>query len=160
MAKITIDEEKLGEIVEAAIDKRLQEGRFVSLDDVEAVRKSPAGAMLIIENDVRWLKANSATKEDIERLDGKIDRVAQELDGKIDRVAQELDGKIDRVAQELIGRIDGVFKELSGRIDGVSKGLGGKIDSIEGRLGLLIGLYFALLALFGSVAVKVFFFMP
>ncbi|MGQ9631751.1 MAG: hypothetical protein ACUVXI_15780 [bacterium] len=127
MARITIDEEKLGEIVSAAIDKRLQEGRFISLDDVEAVRRSPAGAMLIIENDVQWLKANGATKEDIKELDGKI---------------------------------DGVAEELGGRIDGVSEGLGGRISSVEGRLSLLIGLYFALLALFGSVAVKVFFFIP
>jgi len=36
----------------------------------------------------------TSTKEDIAKLDTKIDMVAQKLDSKIDYVAQELRGKI------------------------------------------------------------------
>ena len=97
-------------------------------------------------------------REEMVRLDAKIDRVAAEiraeiagvrteiagldgkiagldgkiagLDAKIDRVAAGLDGKIDRVAAELDGKIDRVAAELDGKI----AGLDAKIDRVAAEI--------------------------
>ncbi|WP_440617642.1 hypothetical protein [Cysteiniphilum sp. 6C5] len=68
---------------------------------------------------------HAATREDIAKLDAKIDRVANYLDTKIDTKIDtlrkdtkedfnKLDGKIDRVEERLTKKIDSHFKWLTG----------------------------------------------
>ena len=56
-----------------------------------------------------------ATKEDIARLEGKMDAMNERLDGKIDAMSERLDGKIDTSNE----RIDGKFDTVNKRIDAI-----------------------------------------
>ena len=72
-----------------------------------------------------------ATKEDIDKLDSKIDRVEAKLESKIDGVEAKLDSKIE-------SKVDGVEAKLESKIDGVSsqvKELNDKSFSEQGSLG-------------------------
>ena len=77
----------------------------------------------ILETRLDTILPTLATKEDIARLDGKIDAVEERLNGKIDTVEERLNSKIDAVAGQLNSRIDAVEARLDA-----------KIDSLENRL--------------------------
>ena len=71
-----------------------------------------------------------ATKEDIARLEGKIDAMSERLDGKIDAMSERLDGKIDAMSKRLDGKIDTSNERIDGKFDTVNK----RIDAIEYRM--------------------------
>jgi exonuclease VII large subunit len=75
-----------------------------------------------------------ATKQDVERVDGKIDAVADRLDAKIDAVADRLDAKIDVVAARLDTKIDAVEERLDARIDALEERLDAKIDHVHKQM--------------------------
>ena len=57
-----------------------------------------------------------ATKEDIARLDGKIDAMGERLDGKIDALSERMEGKFDSVNK----RIDAMESRMLLRFTGIS----------------------------------------
>jgi outer membrane murein-binding lipoprotein Lpp len=67
-----------------------------------------------------------ATKDDINRLDARIDKIETGLNARIDKV----DIKIDAVSKDLNARID----KVDAKIDAVSKDLNAKIDALGIRM--------------------------
>ena len=61
-----------------------------------------------------------ATKEDIARLEGKMDAMYERLDGKIDAVNDRLEGKIDAMNARLDGKIDALGNRLLIRFGGIA----------------------------------------
>jgi hypothetical protein len=71
MATITVDEEKLEEVVEKVVEKKLS----LTFQDVDEVRKSPAGAIIRIEgkiekieDQIKDIKENMATKDEVHSI--------------------------------------------------------------------------------------------
>ena len=58
-----------------------------------------------------------ATKEDIARLDGKMEAMNERLEGKIDAMNERLEGKIDAMNERLEGKIDASDQRLEGKIN-------------------------------------------
>ncbi len=79
----------------------------------------------ILETRLDTVLPTLATKEDIARLEGKIEAMAERFNGKTDR----LDGKIDAVEERFNGKIDAMEERFNGKIDR----LDGKIDAMEER---------------------------
>lgn len=75
---------------------------------------------------VGW--ANVATKDDLHRLDDRIDRVEVALTSRIDSVEASLSSRVDSVEVALSSRVDSVDAKLSGRIDVLDANLRGAID--------------------------------
>ena len=75
-----------------------------------------------------------ATKEDIARLDGKIDAMSERLDGKIDAMSERLDGKIDAMSERLDGKIDAMSERLDGKIDTSNERIDGRFDTVNKRI--------------------------
>jgi len=134
MPQETITEDRVKEIVQQYLSARIE--------DVDELRKSPAGRVLIIETEVKNLG------EKIDLLYEKIDEVKNDLKQDIAR----LNGKTDEVKSEL--------KQEGGRLND-------KIDEVKNDLkqeiqhskNLTIALFAALFGLVGSIVVKMFFFM-
>jgi peptidoglycan hydrolase CwlO-like protein len=90
-----------------------------------------------------------ATKDDINRIDARIDKVdakidaaskdlnarIDKVDAKIDAISKDLNARIDKVD----AKIDAVSKDLNGKIDAVSKDLNGKIDALGNRMWYVCG---------------------
>ncbi len=91
----------------------------------------------ILETRFDTILPTLATKEDIAKLEGRIDAVDERLGGRIDAVDERLGGRIDAVDERLGGKIDAVEERLGGRIDAGNERLEGKIDAMGYRL--LIG---------------------
>ena len=66
----------------------------------------------ILETRLDTILPTLATKEDIARLDGKIDAVEEWLNGKIDTVEERLNSKIDAVEARLDAKIDSLENRL------------------------------------------------
>ncbi|NIR48027.1 hypothetical protein GWO43_06245 [candidate division KSB1 bacterium] len=64
MAEITIDEKRLQELIDSAVQKHLKE----SMEDMEEVRRSPAAAVVRLETRFDALEKNVATKADLSEL--------------------------------------------------------------------------------------------
>ena len=71
----------------------------------------------ILETRFDTILPTLATKEDIARLEGKIDAMDERLGGRIDASNQRLEGKIDAIHEGLGGRIDASNERLEGKID-------------------------------------------
>ena len=79
----------------------------------------------ILETRLDTVLPTLATKEDIARLEGKIETMAERFNGKTDR----LDGKIDAVEERLNGKID----RLDAKIDAMEERFNGKLEAMEER---------------------------
>jgi len=66
-----------------------------------------------------------ALRQDVARLDGKIDTVREELTGQIETVREEVTGQIETVREELTGQIEAT----RGQIEAVREELTGQIET-------------------------------
>ncbi|NIR48028.1 hypothetical protein GWO43_06250 [candidate division KSB1 bacterium] len=74
MADITIDEKRLEELIDNAVQKRLKQ----TMEDMEEVRRSPAAAVVRLETRFDSLEKNVATKGDLAELRTQlIERIAK-----------------------------------------------------------------------------------
>lgn len=64
MADIPIDEKRLEELIDKAVQKHLK----LTLEDMEEVRRSPAAAIVRLETRVESIEKNMATKADLANL--------------------------------------------------------------------------------------------
>jgi len=74
-------------------------------------------------------------RDDIRRIDGKIDGVEQKLSGQMNNLEQKLSARIEAETQELNSRIDDLEQKLGARIEGEVNRLDHKIDGLEQKLG-------------------------
>ena len=88
----------------------------------------------ILETRFDTILPTLATKEDIARLEGKIDAMDEGLGGRIDASNERLEGKIDAIHEGLGGRIDASNERLGGEIRAIDERLEGKIDAMGYRL--------------------------
>ena len=88
----------------------------------------------ILETRFDTILPTLATKEDIARLEGKIDAMDERLGGRIDASNERLEGKIDAIHEGLGGRIDASNERLGGEIRAIDERLEGKIDAMGYRL--------------------------
>lgn len=89
-----------------------------------------------------YVFVESGTRDQLSRLEDKIDRVETNLLARIDQVETKLTARIDRVESKLSARIDGVESKLSVRIDRVETRLDRvetKIDLVETKIDEVIG---------------------
>ncbi len=114
MALSDDDFEKLGKLIENAIDRRIS--RF---------EQTTNASLVAIVQEMQAME---------QRLNARIDRVEQKLNARIDAVEQRLDARIDAVEQKLGTRIDGVEQRLDARIKGVEQRLDARINGVEQRL--------------------------
>jgi len=123
-------EQELQEMVRGIVREEL--GR--SVQDVEEIRRSPAGAVIRIEEDIKAIRREMATKEELRRLEVKLVGFSERLGG----VPERIEGLSEKM------------ESLSGRVEGLSE----RVEGLAGRLNLVIGLMFAMLTLYGGLIVK------
>ncbi len=150
------------------------------LQDVEEIRRSPAGVIIRIEgaverleSDVAGLQRTVSTKKDLAhleevmgaRFDGLEPRF-RELESRFDGLEprfRELDTRFDGLEphfRELESRFDGLeprFRELDTRFDEMGKRVDTRFDEMEKRINVLRLAFFAFLALQLAILVKLFF---
>ncbi|NUW66969.1 DUF1640 domain-containing protein [Vibrio coralliilyticus] len=83
---------------------------------------------------------HNATREEVEKLDAKIDSTANKLDAKIDSTANKLDAKIESTASKLDAKIDSTASKLDAKIDSVRNELKSDIAKLDNRLWWIAGL--------------------
>ena len=93
----------------------------------------------VINNQVATKDDIHGLKEEIIKLDNKIDTAIKELDNKIDTATKGLDNKIDTAIKELDNKIDTATKGLDNKIDSVDTRLTAKIDLLKWMLGFNLG---------------------
>lgn len=98
MTEEIITEKRVKEIVQQYLSARIE--------DVDEIRKSPAGRVLIIETEVKNLN------DKIDRLDAKVDTVRNELKSEINNINLELKKEIKDLRSGLQQEIQG-SKNLS-----------------------------------------------
>ncbi|MFQ5640464.1 MAG: hypothetical protein ACE5IR_20985 [bacterium] len=64
MAEITIDPKNLEELIDKSVQKRLK----TTFEDMEEIRRSPAGAIVRLETRMDAIEKNMATKADVANL--------------------------------------------------------------------------------------------
>ena len=102
-----------------------------SYQDMDEIRRSPGAAIIRIEEEIKSIKQNMVTKDDLRSLEGKI---------------YNLEGKFEG--------LEGRFEGLEGRF----KGLEGRFKGLEGKMNLITGLIFVMLTLYGALVAKLIFF--
>ena len=83
----------------------------------------------ILETRLDTVLPTLATKEDIARLEGKIEAMAERFNGKTDR----LDGKIDAVEERFNGKLEAMEERFNGKIDAMEERFNGKLEAMEER---------------------------
>lgn len=120
----------------------VREQMSVTYQDMDEIRRSPAGSIIRIEEEIKSIKQNMVTKEEFRRK-------FAELEGRFTGLESKTSG--------VEGRLAGLEGKTSG-LEGNISGLLGKISGLEGRMNLLIGLIFVMLTLYGALVVKLIFF--
>ena len=92
-------------------------------------------AALITGGVALYVFVETGTRDQLSRMEDKIDRVETNLTARLDRAETRLTARIDRVASKLSARIDGVESKLSGRTDGVET----RLDLVETKIDEVIG---------------------
>ncbi|MFQ5650186.1 MAG: hypothetical protein ACE5IY_09625 [bacterium] len=100
-----VTEERVKEIIERYLSQRIE--------DVEAVRKSPAGRILIVENEVKNLA------EKVDRLDTKVEALGNELRQEMQSLRSELSQEIQSAKNlsltlfiALLGMMGSIFVKI------------------------------------------------
>lgn len=70
---------------------------------------------------------NHQLRDEIRRLDTKID-------ASIDRLDEKFSGRIEKLDEKLTGRIEKLDEKLSGRIDRLDEKLSGRIEKLDDRV--------------------------
>jgi DNA anti-recombination protein RmuC len=111
----------------------------IGADVVAYIQQALAGTFAMLgfasKDDVARLdakvdKVEKGLNEKIDKVDAKIDKVEKNLNEKIDKV----DAKIDRVEKSLNEKIDKVEERLNEKIDKVEANLNEKMDKIDARM--------------------------
>jgi hypothetical protein len=128
MSTITIDENQLEEIVSKAVQRHLKS----TFQDMDEVRKSPAGAIVRLETKIESLVTRAEFKEGLGELKAEIAHFRAESKEESRKLRDE-------------------YRE--GYAD-----LNARLAKVEGMLKLLVALYFALFGIIASWIAKQIFF--
>lgn len=77
----------------------------------------------ILETRFDTILPTLATKEDMARLEGKMDAMDERLGGRIDALDERLGGEIDAMDERLGGEIEATNRRLEGKIDAMGNRL-------------------------------------
>ncbi len=131
--------------------------------DMDEIRRSPAGSIIRIEEEIKSIKQNMVTKEDFRstfmRLESRIEGLKGRfkwLEGRFGGIEGEIDG-----LKKKLGGIEGKFGGIEGKfggIDGKFEGLEGRLKGLEGKINLITGLMFVMLTIYGALIAKLIFF--
>jgi len=149
-AEVLIDEQRLQELIEKTVQKQIR----LTVEDVDEVRRSPAGTILRLETRVEAIEKNMATKADIAILRTEIAEVGTELKEDIAQVRSEVAG----VRTELKENIAQVRTELKQEIAELRTEMRERFGKLEASQRLMLAL---MLSMFGAVIatlIKLFFF--
>lgn len=96
-------------------------------------------------------KLTSQLQSEVKKLDGRIDgtkellvrlsRQIARMDGKIDKLAENMDRKLEQLNakfEQRFEQVDGKFEQVDGKIDRLAVTLGARIDGLAGTLGARI----------------------
>ena len=140
-----VKQDEFKEVIRAVVREELDQ----SFQDMDEIRRSPGGAIIRIEEDIKSMKQriatieqNMATKDDIKLLEAKITGLGDWFEGKF----RGFEGKFQG--------LEGKFQGLEGRF----RGLEGRFQGLEGKMKLITGLIFVMLTLYGALVVKLIFF--
>jgi len=172
MSMITVDENQLQEVVSKAVQQHLK----LTFQDMDEVRKSPAGAIVRLEtkieslaDEVGELKAEVAdsraeAKEEIKKLRAEIanSRAETKAEFEKDRAETKAEFEKDRVETkagfaETKAEFEKTHAKLTKLEDG-QNGLNARLTKVEGLLKLIVALYFALFGIVASWFAKSVFF--
>ncbi len=106
-----------------------------SYQDMDEIRRSPGGAIIRIEEDIKSMKQRIATIEQ---------NMATKDDLRV----------IEDTITGLEGTLEGRFQGLEGRF----QGLDGRFQGLDGKIKLITGLIFVMLTIYGALVVKLVFF--
>ena len=148
MADITVDEKRLGELIDEAIQKHLR----LTLEDMEEVRRSPAAAIVRLETRVEAIEKTMATKADIAELRAEFNERISQLDSSLSGRLSQLDSKLSKhvgnVETTLGERIGNTESKLGVRIGNIETTLGERIAKLETGQKLMFSVF---LSLFGGI---------
>ena len=84
-----------------------------------------------------YVFVESGTRDQLSRLEDKIDRVEIKMEDKLDRVVTKLEDKIDLVETKMEDKLDRVVTKLEEKIDRVET----KIDRVETKIDEISGYF-------------------
>jgi hypothetical protein len=128
MSTITVDENQLEEIVSKVVQQHLK----LTFQDMDEVRKSPAGAIVRLETKIDSLITRAEFKEEWGKLRTDIANYRTE-------------------SKEELGKLRAESKDTYGNLNA-------RIAKAESKLNLVVTLLFALFGVFTSLLVKLIFF--
>jgi len=153
-----------------AIREIVREQMSQTYQDMDEIRRSPAGSIIRIEEEIKSIKQNMVTKEEFKssfmRLESRIEGIEGRfggLEGRFGGIEGEIDGLKKKLGgiESKFGVIEGKFGEIDGKfggIDGKFEGLEGRLKGLEGKINLITGLIFVMLTIYGALIVKLIFF--
>jgi hypothetical protein len=84
----------------------------------------------ILETRLDTILPTLVTKEDIARLEGKMEVMYERLEGKMEAMYERLEGKMEAMYE----RLEGKMEAMDERFEGKTVRLEGKIDALGNRL--------------------------
>jgi len=146
--QMVVDESKFQEMIAREVTKILRSG----YQDMDEVRKSPAGAIIRVDAKLENLQ------EKVEIIEGKVDRLSAQVE------AYRAETKQENVAlrAEMAKNNESLRAEMAKNIDPL------RIDNqnirnemaTKSHINLIYGLLIALVGFVGTIIVKLFFFAP
>jgi peptidoglycan hydrolase CwlO-like protein len=153
--QMVVDESKLQEMIALEVAKALRAG----YQDMDEIRKSPAGVIIRVETEIENLQ------EKVEVIEAKVDRLsaqaeAHRAEAKEENAELRVEIKALRKDNEMLrAELTKNNETLRGEIRTESQNLRNEMAT-KSHITLIYGLLIALVGFVGTIMVKMFFFTP
>ena len=161
MSTITIEEDKLEELIEKNVQKHLN----LTFDDMEVVRKSPAAAIIRLEDKME----NMVTKTEFNKLGEKVSRIEVKIESMVSKTEfREKFSRIEDKIENMVSKTE--FNKLGEKVSRIEDKMvtktefWEKIAQLEGNISrnnslvkLLIAVFLSGMGIIGAMFVKMFF---
>jgi peptidoglycan hydrolase CwlO-like protein len=147
--QMVVDESKLQEMIALEVAKALRSG----YQDMDEIRKSPAGVIIRVETEIENLQ------EKVEVIEEKVDRLSAQAEAHRAETKKENAALRAEITETLRAEIAKSNETLRGEMRTDNQNLRNEMAT-KTQFQLLFGVLIALLGFVGSIIVKIFFFMP
>jgi DNA repair exonuclease SbcCD ATPase subunit len=149
---MVVDESKLQEMIAREVARALKS----SFQDMDEIRKSPAGAIIRVETELENLR------EKVEVIEEKVDRLSVQAEthrAEAKKENETLRAEMTKNNEALHVKIDKSYEKLRDDMRTDNQNLRNDMVT-KSHLTMLYGLLIALLGFVGTMIVKMFFFTP
>ena len=88
----------------------------------------------ILETRLDTILPTLATKEDIARLEGKMEAMYREQEGKMEAMYRDLAGRMEAMYRQQEGKMEAMYRQQEGKMETMNARQEGKIDGLGNSL--------------------------